>query len=67
MTPRVYKRRRPHRALELRPTEPDEERRDLSERDIPVATHLAASSTSTTQPPLKARHEIMAPFRARTT
>jgi transposase InsO family protein len=52
-----YNRERPHRALELRPPEPDQQRQRSPEAKSAVTTGSAASSTSTTEPPHKTRHE----------
>ena len=52
-----YNRERPHRALELRPPDPDERREDRRRAKSAAATGSAASSTSTTEPPPEKRHE----------
>jgi putative transposase len=52
-----YNRERPHRALELGPSDPTSDRRDRLTARFAVATDSAASSSSTTEPPHETRHQ----------
>jgi putative transposase len=53
-----YNRERPHRALELRPPEPDERPAQITcRRNPPSRPARQTHPTSTTEPPHKTRHE----------
>jgi putative transposase len=52
-----YNRKRPHRALELRPPDPDERREKSVVGEIRRRDRLGGPSASATEPPHKTRHE----------